>query len=127
MKNLQRILKRSDFLAVARGYKQVVPGLILQMRCRHHGHVVKQPVCMRIGLTVTKKIGNAVKRNRVKRRLRVVVAQILPSHGQFGFDYVVIGRGETLYRSFSGLIKDLKMALRRIHKQQDKVEVQEEI
>ena len=70
---------------------------------------------MRVGFTVTKKVGDAVRRNRAKRRLREVARTILPLYGVGGTDYVLIGRDATLTRPFVDLLDDLKTALRKVH------------
>ncbi len=68
----------------------------------------------RIGYTVSRKVGNAVCRNRAKRRLRAVAAQIMPTHARDGTDYVIIGRATTLTRPFGRLVGDLIAALRKL-------------
>ncbi len=68
---------------------------------------------VRVGFTVTKKLGNAVIRNRIRRRLRAAADRIMPAHAKRGYDYVVIGRAQTLSRPFSALVDDLETALRR--------------
>lgn len=109
MTQLERLRIRPDFLAAAKGEKKPMPGLVLQARDNaNHNHI-------RYGLTASKKVGNAVARNRVRRRLRVAAEQILPNAGRRGFDYVLIGRQATLVRSFRDLLKDLETALKRIH------------
>jgi ribonuclease P protein component len=70
---------------------------------------------VRVGFTVTKKVGDAVRRNRAKRRLREVARAVLPLYGVGGTDYVLIGRDGTLTRPFADLIADLKTALRKVH------------
>lgn len=70
---------------------------------------------VRVGFTATKKIGNAVVRNRTKRRLREVARSVLPLFAQAGCDYVMIGREATASRLFSALIDDLKLALAKVH------------
>ncbi len=107
---LQGLKKRADFLAAARAHKQVTPGFVLQARARD------QAPLMRVGFTASKKVGNAVARNRAKRRLRALAREILPASGQPGWDYVLIARkGETASRSFADLCKDLTKALARQH------------
>jgi ribonuclease P protein component len=69
----------------------------------------------RAGFTVTKKIGNAVVRNRAKRRLREVARAVLPLYASAGCDYVLIAREATPGRPFASLIEDLKQALRKVH------------
>ena len=101
-----------------------MPGLILQAWRR-------QPVAglptepfrdtIRIGFTVTGKIGNAVVRNRAKRRLRAAAGRLLPDYGRAGFDYVLVGRNTTQARPFEALCDDLQKALVRIHQEQKAV------
>ncbi len=106
---LRSLKKRSDFLAVAATQqKWVTPGLILQARSREVTGV------SRVGFTVTKKVGNAVVRNRVKRRLRALATGLLPARGKAGHDYVLIGRRLALHRDYRDLKKDLDFALKRI-------------
>lgn len=68
---------------------------------------------MRVGFTVTKKIGNAVVRNRCKRRLRALAREVLPTAGVVGADHVLIGRDETPTRDFGAMRADLAAALAR--------------
>ncbi|MEM9344032.1 MAG: ribonuclease P protein component [Pseudomonadota bacterium] len=82
--------KRADFLAAAKGRREVTPGFILQIRPRSDGDPL-----VRVGFTCSKKVGNAVARNRAKRRLREIARLDLPIHGTAGHDYVLIGRRET--------------------------------
>ncbi len=69
---------------------------------------------MRVGFTVTKKVGNATVRNRARRRLRAAADRLLPDHGRPGNDIVLIGRRTTLDRPFTALVDDLETALRRL-------------
>ena len=71
---------------------------------------------LRVGFTCSKKVGNAVDRNRAKRRLREVARHMLSLHGRLGWDYVLIGKaGKTVERPFDELCKDLKKSLCTIH------------
>lgn len=70
---------------------------------------------MRLGITVSKRVGNAVERNRARRRLRAAAEQVLPRDAKDGYDYVVIGHTATLTRPFPALLNDLNRALRRLH------------
>lgn len=111
-----RLKRRSEFLRVAaERNKWVAPGLVLQARPR--GPDARDPLpadAIRVGLTVSRKVGGAVARNRARRRLRAAVAAVLAAHGRPGFDYVVIGRQATLSRSFDALLADLQAALGRL-------------
>ncbi len=111
-----RLKRRAEFLRVAgERNKWVAPGLVLQARSR--GVDVGAPLAVdaiRVGFTVSRKVGGAVARNRARRRLRAAVAAILPSCGRPGFDYVVIGRNATLSRPFNDLLGDLTLALDRL-------------
>lgn len=69
---------------------------------------------MRVGFTVTKKVGNAVVRNRVKRRLRAAADEVFPRAGRVGTDYVVIGRLGTLTRPYEALCADLELAIAKL-------------
>lgn len=111
---VSRLLKRADFLRLARGRKWAATGLVLQM-VQTPPENAGQPEEVRAGFTVTKKVGNAVIRNRAKRRLREAARAVLPLYGAPGCDYVLIGREATLTRPFASLIEDLKQALRKVH------------
>ena len=113
---IPRLKKRPEFLRVAgAGRKWVAPGLILQSRARMPEEArVDGPCAFRVGFTVSKKVGKAVVRNRVRRRLRAAVEQVMPAHAQGGHDFVVIGRAASYQRSFPGLVDDLTTALRRL-------------
>ena len=69
----------------------------------------------RLGCSVSKKVGNAVVRNRARRRLRAAASQILPLLGRPGHDYVLVARASTLTRDYPGLLDDLKAALTQAH------------
>lgn len=71
---------------------------------------------MRLGITVTKKVGGAVTRNRIKRRFRALAAEVLPEAGFAGADHVLIGRIEAFDRAFDQLSNDLRQALGRLRK-----------
>ena len=72
------------------------------------------PETVRIGFTVSKKVGNAVKRNRARRRLRAAVDEVAPFHAREGYDFVVIGRAATVKRPYEMLVNDLKTAFKRL-------------
>jgi ribonuclease P protein component len=86
-----------------------MPGFVLLVRDRGD-----EDPKMRVGFTVTKKIGNAVVRNRMKRRFRALAREILPVHGLGGSDHVMIGRSGGIERDFDLLRQDLTRALERV-------------
>ncbi len=106
---MQRLRQRADFLAAATGAKASVTGFVLQARDRREDGPV------RVGFTVSKKVGNAVERNRVRRRLREMVRLSPPQQMRQGFDYVLIGRRPALDLPFGRLSEDLGRALDRVH------------
>lgn len=112
---LSRLLKRQDFLRMTGGRKRVTPGFVLQARERDEGEA--DPDVIRVGFTCSRRVGNAVVRNRAKRRLREIARLTLPLEGRPGWDYVLIGRaGETATRPFDRLLRDLSAALSQIHR-----------
>ncbi|WP_294226964.1 ribonuclease P protein component [uncultured Shimia sp.] len=107
--------KRSDFLAASRARKQGTKAMMIQARKRRDDETV-DPSLVRVGFTCSKKVGNAVARNRAKRRMREVARAILPAYGKPGWDYVLIGRKDaTAARDIQTLQGDLKWALRKLH------------
>ena len=89
--NIQVIRKRPDFLAANRGKRFVTPDFVLLAHKRRAEHPAPSDT-IRYGITVTKKIGNAVARNRMKRRFRALLAETLPQYGMAGVDHIMIGR-----------------------------------
>ncbi len=103
-----RLTRRAEFLRVAaRGRKAATPGLVLQALAR------PDTAPARLGFTVTKKVGNAVIRNRTRRRLRAAARAVLAEAPRTGLDLVLIGRDGTRARPFSALLDDLRSALER--------------
>ena len=108
--------KRADFQRAARAKHVAMPGFILQMRVRKDPDLA-HPDGIRVGFTCSKKVGNAVARNRAKRRLREVARLALPELGKPGRDYVLIGRKEaTAALPFTQLMADFSTALGRLHR-----------
>ena len=102
------------------GYKVSMPGFILQGKLRGVNASIN-PTVSRYGLTCSKRIGNAVKRNRAKRRLRSAVMAILPYSALEGWDYVLIGKtNSTENMPFDILKGNLTTALREIHQKDGK-------
>ncbi len=106
---MQRIKRRQDFVAAAKALSQAQTSLVLQFRDR------KDDAGARIGFTCTKKLGNAVTRNRIKRRLKEAARLALPQMVRGGADYVVIGRSVAENRPFELLQSDLISAMQRLH------------
>lgn len=100
------LTKRADFLAANRGLRIARPGFVLLARPNGLDQV-------RFGVTVTKKIGNAVVRNRMKRRFRELLRDALPAEGLPGHDHVLIGREGGVERDFAKLREELAAALSR--------------
>ena len=106
---LTQIKKRSEFLKIqSKGKKWVSHGLIVQTMPNDEG-------IKRIGYTVSKRTDkSAVKRNRIKRRLRAAAADILPEYAKNGQDYILVGRPQTLTRPYETLKKDLIWCLEKL-------------
>ena len=110
---IAHLKRRSEFLRAARsGAKWVAPGLILQARPRQQGETANDD--MRVGFTASRKVGNAVARNRARRRLRAAARQVLRTSAKPGHDYVIIARQATLSRAFADLEGDLELAVRKL-------------
>jgi len=112
---IEVLRKRADYLRAASALRQGTAGFLLQGRARPAEEAVSADL-LRVGFTCSKKIGNAVARNRAKRRLRAVAQAVLPLLGRPGWDYVLVGRPEaTATRDFEALKADLSRALGDLH------------
>lgn len=100
---------RADFLRANGGLRVGTPAFVLLVQPRKDARAQ-----MRVGYTVTKKVGNAVVRNRIKRRFRALTHQLLADHGLKGADHVLIGRNEAVTRDFAAMQADLVRALGRV-------------
>lgn len=138
MSRLERLKRRPEFLRVAsRGRKAATPGLVLQALERQESPPTSQPrppqktadsapvpqACVsrvRVGFTASRKVGKAVERNRARRRLRAAAELVLPTAARPGWDYVLVARRGTLTRSWPDLLEDLRSALLRVEKQEQK-------
>ena len=113
---LIKITKKNEYLKMRSGLKISSPGFILQARYRENEDSVDHS-SIRYGLTCSKRVGNAVKRNRAKRRLRALVNDIILIKGLKGWDYVLIGKEQTTEKlSFKILEKNLIECLVKLHK-----------
>lgn len=108
-----RLLHREDFLRVAALRRScATPGVVLQVAPQPDES--RDEAGLRFGLTLSRKVGGAVSRNRARRRLRALAVEMLDRHGARDKDYVLIGRAETVRRPFAELRQDLEKALRRL-------------
>ena len=105
---MERLRQRADFIAAASGIKVPATAFVLQARKRTDDGPA------RFGFTVTKKVGNAVERNRIRRRLREIVRHSDGNRMQTGHDYVLIGRRAALKLPFARMAQDFEGALRRL-------------
>jgi ribonuclease P protein component len=107
---MHKLRQRSDFLAAAHGAKAPARAFVLQARTR------EDPGPARVGFTVTRKVGTAVERNRVRRRLRAILRASGDERLRPGVDYVVIGRRAALEMPFDRFVQDFLGALARVHR-----------
>jgi ribonuclease P protein component len=105
---MERLKRRADFLAAAGGRKVATAAFVLQAL----GRADSGPI--RVGFTVSKKVGTAVERNRVRRRLKDVVKRSAAGRLRSGHDYVLIGRRAALKLPFDRMVEEFKTALRRL-------------
>ena len=106
-----RLKRRADFLRVAAARRKwAAPGLILQAAPQPES---TEEATVRVGFTASRKVGNAVKRNRARRRLRAIAEQVLP-HAAPGNDFVLVARAATVERDFDALRNDLVAGLKKL-------------
>jgi ribonuclease P protein component len=116
---VDRLRRRADYLRVQAANRRVaLPGLLLQAASQNPppGSDPDKPTgpALRIGFTASRKVGNAVLRNRARRRLKALAADVMPRHAQPGHDYVLVARQATPARDFSALRGDLEAALKKL-------------
>jgi ribonuclease P protein component len=104
---------RAEFLAVRGGLRASVACAAVEARRRSDAKAREEPP--RFGFTVTKKLGGAVARNRIRRRLKAAVSEVAEANARAGFDYVIVARAAALDRPFAALKKDLEDAFYRVH------------
>lgn len=109
MRGYSVIKKRSDFLAANRGKRYATPGFVLLVRDRRD-----DSPAIRLGITITKKVGNAVIRNRMRRRFRALAQEMLADKGKAGADHILIGRDSGIDRDFDALRADMVKALGKL-------------
>ena len=110
---LSTLKKRAEFLRITGGRRWSNSAFVLEARSRPNE--ANGPAGARFGFTVSKKIGGAVVRNRVRRRRRALAAALDPSQVRQGYDYVLIARPAAVERAYGDLKADLEQALARIH------------
>ena len=108
---MDRLRQRADFLAVANGPRSNSAAFVVQSRARGDDGPI------RVGFTVTKKVGTATERNRVRRRLRELVKRLDAVAMRPHSDYVLVGRRAALNRDFATMLDDLRSALHRLDRQ----------
>ena len=95
-----------------------MPSCLIEARKRRsETSVAIDPSAARFGFTVTKKLGNAVKRNRIRRRLKAAIGELAPAAAKSGFDYVVVARSAAFDRPFSDILTDLSKAFAILHRE----------
>lgn len=113
--SVPHLKKRAEFLRVSGdGRRAPTPSLILQAAPQDKAQEGESAADRRVGYTASRKVGNAVKRNRAKRRLRAAVREILSVHGAPGHDYVLVARSAAAERRWDDLRADLRGALKRL-------------
>jgi ribonuclease P protein component len=106
--------RRSEFLRLRGGRRWSSPAFVIEMRARESASVADATTAPRFGFTATKKLGNAVTRNRIRRRLKEAVRNVAPGRARDGCDYVLIARDAAADRPFAAIERDLIAALGRL-------------
>lgn len=125
----ETLKRRVEFLYVRQGCKWITQSVVLQARKRGPSQKTKETTTCepenaipapRFGFTASKKVGNAVKRNRARRRLKAAVRHLGlhrgKKHSRPGYDYVLIARQSTLKRGFQDLLNDIRIAFKQVHR-----------
>jgi ribonuclease P protein component len=115
--NIVTLKRRSDFLRVRKGRRWATAAFVLEAKRRDGSERALPEGTARFGFTVTKQVGGAVERNRIRRRLKAAVRNVQKDHAKPDFDYVLIARQPALDVEFNTLVADLLTALARTHAQ----------
>ncbi len=110
--SLVSLKRRAEFLRVRGGSRCATASFVLEAKPQEAAEFARQA---RFGFTVTKRLGKAVVRNRIKRRLRAAVRDVQMHHAKPGFDYVIVARSPALETAYATLVVDLEKALERVH------------
>jgi len=116
--SLTTLKVRAEFLRVRKGARWAGPAFVLEAKERN-GEPDDQAATRqepRFGFTVTRQIGKAVERNRIRRRLKAAVRGVSRDHARGNFDYVLIARKPALTSAFGAIVSDLVKALERVHR-----------
>ena len=110
--------KHAEFQRVRKGARWAGPAFVLEAKERRHEDRARPTETPepRFGFTVTRQIGKAVERNRIRRRLKAAVRDVGPDHARRDFDYVLIARKPALTSAFGAIVSDLVKALERVHR-----------
>lgn len=116
---LLMLQRRPEFLRIRNGLRWSAPTFVVEAKSREgwQSPIPIDPAAVRFGLTVTKQLGGAVLRNRIRRRFKAALQQITDEVARPGFDYVVIARPGSAEQPFAALIDDLRSAVRGVHSQ----------
>ena len=108
--------KRAEYLRVRNGARCATPAFVLEAKVRGSEDRARPTDEPRFGFTITRQVGKAVERNRIRRRLKAAVRDTAPGHARGEFDYVLIARRPALTSAFAALVSELVKALARVHR-----------
>jgi ribonuclease P protein component len=108
--------KRAQYLRVRKGSRCATPAFVLEAKARSDEDRAPAVYEPRFGFTITRQVGKAVERNRIRRRLKAAVRNVGPDHAKGDFDYVLIARRPALTSEFAALVGELTKAFARVHR-----------
>jgi len=108
--------KRAEYLRVRKGARCATPAFVLEAKARGDEDRAQPAHGPRFGFTITRQVGKAVERNRIRRRLKAAIKDIAPGHARGEFDYVLIARRPALTSEFAALMSELTRAFTRVHR-----------